>query len=167
MPGTVVIPKIIEGIARPYGAGTITNAYMQRGFLFNTAAKSNFVAINTRAINLIGHDYGAGGRGSIVDIEFRLAVEFEANATTLLEYQWQARNLAPVESTQWLNICANTAFDVTDVWATAVMAGRFAPVGGFNSIPFELRMQFKTNHQNVGIARVLANSYIYYMYKIA
>jgi len=167
MSGTVGVQKVLEYTIHPFGRGNLTKTGVaQYSQLYNSSVASNFTATNAGPFNVIYDPSYPGYRGLFKELELELIAEFQGNATTLMEYRWEGRNLNPVGS--WVAITSNVEANVTAGWTSNVgtLTGYVSPADDFNSVPFEIRMQFKTNHANVGLARVNAASSAHCIYQI-
>jgi len=163
--GMFVMPKVHEYTTHPFGGGTLTLDGVQYSNIYNSSVASNFTPTNGGAFNIIDMTY-PGGRGVFRELEVGLSAEFQANATTLMQYRWEGRNLAPLAAA-WASLTANIEANVTTGWTAnlGTYSGRIAPVAGFNSVPFEIRLQFKTNHADMGLARIKNSSYVRALYQ--
>ena len=162
----VTVPKIQEFTIHPFGIGNLVVNGVQYTQLYNTNVTNTYISTNGGAFNVIDPTY-PGGRGYIRELEVGLTAGFQANATTLLNYKWQGRNLAPVTAT-WVDIKPDELQVVNTIWRedNGTVLGRVLPQADFNSVPFEIRMQFRTNHADVGIARIKSSSWIRCLYQI-
>lgn len=165
-PGRVIVPKVLEFTLYPFAKGALTNGVSQYSQIYNANLSNTYVSTNGGAFNIIDPEY-PGGRGTLREIELSLQAEFQANAATLCTFKWQGRNLAPVETT-WVDIVPDTLAQVNTVWRgdMAYMTGIFSPQNGFNSVPFEVRMQYRTNHASLGIGRISGSSWMRALYQI-
>lgn len=163
-PGRVIVPKVLEFTIRPFAQGLSVNgiSYTQ---IYNTNVSNAYISTNGGALNIIDPEY-PGGRGTLREVEVGLTASFQANATTLCTYKWQGRNLSP--AADWVDIKADELHVVNTAWRedNGTITGTILPVNGFNSVPFEVRMQFRTNHADVGIARIKSSTYLRALYQI-
>ena len=161
----VGVNKIIGPITvHPFNVGRPTLTGVQYTQIYNANIANTYITTNGGAFNVIDMTY-PGGRGMFRELEVGLTAEYQANATTLMTYKWQGRNLNPPTNT-WVDLTADELQVVTTAWSANTISGYIYPKSDFNSIPFEVRMTFRTNHELVGIGRVKNSSYVRALYQI-
>ena len=161
----VTVEKIKDFTVNPWMSSALVVNGVQYDSINNTTTTNTYISVNARPFNVIKDPIYPGGRGHFEYVEFGLTAAFQANATTLLNYKWRARNLNPVTSV-WVDIKPDELHQATTGWLDTTVSGRIKAVADFNSVPFEVEMQFRTNHADVGIGRIKNSSYIYCQYQI-
>jgi hypothetical protein len=143
---------VIEHAEYPFGKGNLTTDGIQWSAEVDTTTPDTDAAIETIEIK-------PPVLGALIEVEFGLTAAFRAisSATADLIYKWQARN----KGGTWVNLhTAATKSDTGTTYTEETWSGRFKPVTGFDSLPFEIRLVIQCNEANQGRAKVKNSSYV-------
>ncbi len=160
----IVVDKTLEFVTHPFVKGLATINGVVYSQVFNAGTANTAVPTNAGAFNVIDHAY-PGGRGAIKELEVGLTASYQANATTLCNTRWEGRNLDPLAAA-WVVVTPDENHNMTTAWTDKTFSGYLLPQAGFNSIPFEIRMSYRTNHADVGLGRMKNSSYVRCLYQI-
>jgi len=161
----ITVGKVQDFTIHPWGAGSLQVNGVQYGHVYNATTTNTYVTTNAKAFNVIADTY-PGGVGAFEELEMGLTAAFQGNATTRCDMKWQGRNLIPLAAA-WVDIRPDEEVSLTTAWAEKTVSGYVLPQDNFNSVPFEVRMQYRVNHANIGIAKIKNSSYIRTLYEIA
>ena len=164
----VTVPKVMEYIAHPFGQGSLKLNGVQYSSIFNANLSNTYVNCDSAIVNIVDWDY-PGGMGKLREVLLGLTAEFQANIITQCHFKWQGRNAHPVAA-NWYDLIGDTEVNVTTGWTSnegTVSGYPSVTTLNFNSVPFEIRMAFRTNHATMGIARIKNSSHVKYLYEIA
>ncbi len=160
-----IVPKVHEYILHPWGQGALAINGIQYGLISNAVTANTYVTLaNAKPFNVVS-GVTPYSRGKIKEVEFGLTAGFQANASAIFNYKWSARNLDPVTST-WVDIKPDELLVTATTWADATVTGYALPQADFNSVPFEVRCQFRCNSADLGIGRIKNSSYIRVIYEM-
>jgi hypothetical protein len=163
MAGRVVVPKVLEFEIHPWGAGSLTNTGVQYSAIFNANVTNTYVNCTGGSFNVIVDKAYPGYNGLLREVELGITAEFQGNATCLMLWKVQGKNLA---SPTWVDLAPDWEQAVTTAWAANTRSGYALVQDGFNQVPFEVQMQFRTNHATLGIGRIKSSSYIRALYQM-
>ena len=148
----VTVEKVKDFTIHPWMSTSLEVNGVQYEGISNASTSNTYVSVNARPFNVVKDPIYPGGRGHFEYVEFGLTAAFQGNAITLLNYKWRARNLVPVTTT-WVDIRPDELVNaVTTSWQDQTVSGRIKAANDFNSVPFEVELQFRTNVADVVIA---------------
>ena len=161
----VIVGKIVEIIEHPLGKG----ALMADGVQYSAEATSTtntYQTVESVTINEIGVTGGPGGRGTIIEVEFGITWGQKCDgATDKAIGLIQARDK---DNATWVDLMtAQTNATAGTTYEYWTYSGRFAPATTFTKVPFDVRVQVKSNGTtNNAVGKVKNSSYIRVIYKI-
>ena len=163
----VVQPKHLEFILHPIRGDLVVNG-VQYSQIYNASTTNTYVSTNSMVFMPFAAPSDPGYSGALREVELGLTAAFQGNATTLCTYKWQGRNYNNDDPVSWVDIKPDeVTAAITTAWLDQTVSGYRTLAANFNSVPFEVRMQFRTNHATMGIGRIKNSTYSKFIYNIA
>ena len=173
MPGRVIVPKVVEVIIHPWGAGLEVNGIVYSSVV-NTNASLTHIAGHTKSANVYPAGY-PGGIGTLDEVELGFTVEYYSpnNGDNTINWFVAGRNAsvgtleAPFD-VSWVALCVNQeqTRPINAGWKSNTISGYPVIQTNFNKVPFEIRLSFQANTVNVNQSRIKNSSYVRYLYTI-
>ena len=162
----VVVGKIIEILEHPFGKGALTSTGEQYS-AEATSVTNTYETVESITINEIGVTGGPGGRGTIIEVEFGITWGQKCDgATDKAIGLIQARDK---DNATWVDLMtAQTNATAGTTYEYFTYSGRFKPATTFTLVPFDVRVQVKSNGTtNNAVGKTKNSSYVKVLYKIA
>ena len=162
----VLVGKIVEIVEYPFGKGALTSDGIQHSAEV-TSDKGTYITVESITIDEIGVTGGPGGRGTIIEVELGITWSQKCDGATdkaigLIQAQDKDSGTWVDLMTAVTNTTAGTAYE------EKTYSGRFKPATTFTKVPFEVRVQVKSNGTtNNAVGKVKNASYVRVIYKIA
>lgn len=162
----VIVPKIIEIVEYPFGKGALTSDGIQWSAEV-TSSGQTYTTVESITIDEIGVTGGPGGEGTITEVELGITWSQKADgATDKAIGLIQARNKGNATWVDLMTAVTNTTAGTT--YEEKTYSGRFKPATTFTKVPFDVRVQVKSNGAtNNAVGKVKNSSYVRVIYKIA
>jgi len=125
---------VIEHIEHPFAKGNLTADGIQWS-VEKTTTTDAYETVEEVTVS-------PPALGAVVEFEFGLtgAVKSSGAAEGVL-FKWQARN----KGGTWVDLHVEVTYAANaSAWKEYTMSGRFKPVAGFDSLPFDLRLLIKS-----------------------
>ncbi len=143
---------IVEHVAHPFGRGALTSDGIQWSAEHITSSDDyeevEQVAVSPPAL------------GRVLEFEFALTCAVKSSgASEGVLFKWQARN----RGVTWVDLHPEVARAAdASAWQDFTMSGRFAPVAGFDAVPFDIRLVVKSASAGgeTAVARTKNSSYV-------
>ena len=143
---------IVEHVEHPFGRGALTSDGIQWS-AEHTTTTDDYEAVETVAVT-------PPALGKVLEFEFGLTCAVRSSgASEGVLFKWQARN----RGGGWVDLHPEAARAAdASAWQEFTMSGRFAPVAGFDAIPFELRLVVRSASAagETAAARTKNSSYV-------
>ncbi len=170
-PGRVTVPKVVELVERPWGSGLATANGVQYTASENGSNSGTWYYIGLRTFNAIPYTYN-GGMGSLKEVDSGVTVAFkidngDAQITWLLQGR-QIENPVVARAVNWVDLSDSLtqARPCNTIFYDNSLAGKLAVGTNFAQFPFELRVAFQSNTDNIVQGRLKSSSYARYLYTV-
>jgi len=161
----VIVGKIIEIIEHPFGKGALTATGVQHS-AEATSVTNTYKTVESVSIDEINITGGPGGQGTIIEVEFGITWSQKCDgATDKAVGLIQARDK---DNATWVDLMtAQTNATAGTTYEEFTYSGRFKPATTFTKVPFDVRVQVKSNGiTNNAVGKVKNSSYVKVSYRI-
>ncbi len=151
-----MVMAIVEHVEHPFAKGALTSDGIQWS-AEHTTTSDDYEPVESVAVT-------PPALGKVLEFEFGLTGAVKSSgATEAVLFKWQARN----QGGAWVDLTPEvTRAADASVWQEYTYSGRFAPVAGFDAVPFEVRLVVKSGAAGgeTAVARTKGSSYVRVVY---
>ena len=161
----VIVDKIIEILEHPFGKGNLEPDGIQWS-AYAISGTDTYETVESITIDQIGVAGGPGGEGILIEVELGVTWGQKCDGTTDKAVgKVQARN----KGGTWVDLMTEVTNDAAGTTEEVkTYSGRFKTVADFSKVPFDVRVQVKSNGTtNNAVGRTKNSSYVKCLYKIA
>ncbi len=123
--------SVIEHVEHPFAQGNLTSDGIQWS-AEKTTSTDIYETVEEATVK-------PPALGSILEFEFGLTCTVKSSSTLeSILFKWQARN----KGGTWVDLHSEVTYGAdASTYKEYTYSGRFKPVGNFNSVPFDIRLQ--------------------------
>jgi hypothetical protein len=147
-----MVMVLVEHVEHPFARGSLTSDGVQWSAEHATTT-DDYEAVESVAVT-------PPALGKVLEFEFGLTCAVKSSgASESAQFKWQARN----QGGAWVDLTSEVTYAAdASAWKEYTYSGRFAPVAGFDTIPFEVRLVVRSGGAGgeTAVGKAKGSSYV-------